>query len=220
MNIFYRMLLAMILFMIISCGSKDLKNTGLNIDVDADIYIVPIGDVEERYLTHLIPKLEERFTTKVYLALDKRMQIPDYAYDEDANQYVAMYILTEMSKKLTFPGNYKVLGVCNVDLFLPESNYPFIFGQAIRGGNVALISMIRMNPNSYVGGKPNDELLFKRMQKEAIHELGHTFGLDNTYDPECVMYLPKDLKELDKKTDSFTLPAQQEFIEMTKKKKK
>lgn len=214
------MLLTMILFMIISCGSKDLKNTGLNIDVDADIYIVPIGDVEERYLTHLIPKLEERFTTKVYLALDKSMQIPDYAYDEDANQYVAMYILTEMSKKLTFPGNYKVLGVCNVDLFLPESNYPFIFGQAIRGGNVALISMIRMNPNSYVGGKPNDELLFKRMQKEAIHELGHTFGLDNTYDPECVMYLPKDLKELDKKTDSFTLPAQQEFIELTKKKKK
>ncbi len=218
MNNFYRILLIILVFIIISCGPKTPKNTGLNIDVDSDIYIVPIGDVDEKYLGHLVPKLEERFTTKVYLALDKRMPIPDYAYDEDTNQYVAMYILTEMSKKLTFPGDYKVLGVCNVDLFLPESNYPFIFGQAIRGGKAALISMIRMNPSSYVGGKPNDELLFKRMQKEAIHELAHTFGLDNTYDPECVMFLPKDLKELDKKTDSFTLPVQQEFNELKKKK--
>lgn len=220
LNSYYRILLIILVFTIASCGSKGSKNPGWNIDVDSDIYIVPIGDVDEKYLNPLVPKLEERFTTKVYLALDKRMPIPDYAYDEDANQYVAMYILTEMAKKLTFPGDYKVLGVCNVDLFLPESDNPFIFGQAIRGGKVALISMIRMNPSSYVGGKPNDELLIKRMIKEAIHELGHTFGLDNTYDPECVMFLPKDLKELDKKTDSFTLPAQQEFVELIKSKKK
>ncbi len=110
MSNFYRILLIILIFVIASCGSKNQKNPGWNIDVDSDIYIVPIGDVEEKYLTHLVPKLEERFTTKVYLALDKRIPIPDHAYDEDANQYVGMYIITEMTKKLTFPGDYKILG--------------------------------------------------------------------------------------------------------------
>lgn len=202
-----------------SCSSKKSQVEERNIDVDSDIYIVPVGDVDEKYLPLLVPKLERRFTTNVYLALDKKVEIPDYSYNPERQQYIAMYILTEMVRSLKFEGDYKILGVCNVDLYVPESDLAFVFGQAIRNGKAALISMLRMDPRSYVGGKPNDELLVQRMIKEAIHELGHCFGLDNVYEPECVMYLPRDLKELDRKTDNFCLISQQEFIDIMKKKK-
>jgi archaemetzincin len=103
--------------------------------------------------------------------------------------------------------------VVNVDIFIPESDLLFIFGQAHVGtpGKGAIISMLRMDPYSYKGGKPNDELLAQRMIKEAIHELGHVFGLRNCGEPECVMYLPKSRKELDKKSDSFCLACQKEL---------
>jgi archaemetzincin len=181
--------------------------------VDSEIYIVPIGDnVDEKYLYPLIPKLERRFTTKVHLALDKRLPNPDHAYDFEAKQYVAMYVLRDLIE-LDVPENAKVLGVANVDLFVPESDRLFIFGQAQFGRNskAALISMLRMNPSSYVGEKPDDKLLVQRMIKEAIHELGHLFDLRNCEEPECVMYLPKNLKELDKKSDSFCLKCQKTY---------
>lgn len=199
-------------FLLSSCGSPPQRFPEGNIDVDSDIYVVPIGDVDEKHLYPLIPKLERRFTTKVYLALDKRMPSPDYAYDYKAKQYVAMYILTELSK-VDVPEDAKILGVTNVDLFVPESDLPFIFGQAHFGRNskAAVISTLRMDPNSYVGGKPDDELLVQRMMKEAVHELGHVFGLRNSAEPECVMYLPRDLKSLDKKTDNFCLNCQRTF---------
>jgi len=206
---FRRIAVIFIVFFLISCGEKTPKRSDGNIDVDSEIYIIPIGDVDEKYLTALVPKLETRFTTKVHVDLGKRMPRPDYAYNPDAKKYVAMYILTEM-KKLDFPANAKILGVANVGLFIPGSDLQFLFGQALRG-RAAIISTLHMDPNSYVGGKPDDDLLIQRMEKEAVHELGHVFGLDNVNTPECVMYLPRDVRGLDRKTDSFCSECQKEF---------
>lgn len=269
-------------FLLISCGSPPRKVPEGNIDVDSDIYIVPMESflfsiesgfradldsgnisrisqqfrnreiefsnsisidkkadewliwdsrnrrkysvkeengrinvysyVHEELLYPLIPRLEKRFTTKVHLALDKRMSVPDYAYDYGRQQYAAIYILTELNK-VELPRDAKILGVTNVDLFVPESDLPFIFGQAhfSKDGRLAVISTLRMDPSSYKGGKPDDELLVQRMMKEAVHELGHVFGLRNSADTGCVMYLPRNLKELDRKSDSFCLASQKAF---------
>ena len=178
-----------------SCGSSSPQGFPEgNIDVDSEIYIIPIGDVDEEYLKPLIPILETRFTTKVHLALDKRMPEPDYAYDFEAKKHIGMYILTELIK-VDVPEGAKMLGVANVDLFVHRSVDEFTFGQSQFGRNskAALISMYRMNPFSYVGGKRNDKLLSERMIKEAVHELGHVFGMRNCPESECVMFLPKNL---------------------------
>lgn len=196
-----------------SCGSSSSKDLPEgNIDVDSDIYIVPIGNVEEKHLAPLVPMLEKRFTTKVHIAMDKKMPDPDYAYDFEAKKHIAMYILTEMMK-LDIPNGAKILGVANVDLFVHRSVDEFIFGQAQFGrtSKAALISMYRMNPFSYVGGKANDKLLAERMIKEAIHELGHVFGMRNCPEPECVMSLPKGIKDLDRKTNNFCINCQKAF---------
>lgn len=215
---FQILILIILCFILISCGPKPSKVPEGNIDVDKEIYIIPIGDdVDEKYLHSLIPKLERRFTTKVHVALDKRFPDPDHAYDYDQKKHVAMYILSDLIK-VELPENSVVLGVCNVDIFVPESNYPFAFGQAQYGKNSkgAIISMLRMDPKSYVRGKANDELLIQRMQKTAIRQLGYVFGLRSSADPECVMYAPKDLDELDKQSDSFCIECQKYYREISK----
>jgi len=74
----YRFIIIPLVFLLLigSCSSRE-KTTKIpegNIDVDSSIYIVPIGDVDVNYLNALVPKLETRFTTDVYLALDKKYQ--------------------------------------------------------------------------------------------------------------------------------------------------
>jgi len=176
--------------------------------------------VDEKYLHPLVPELEKRFTTKVHLALDKRLPAPDYAYDYEAEKHIAMYILSKLIE-VDVPGDAKILGVANVDIFVHRSVQEFIFGQAQFGrtSKAALISIYRMDPFSYVDGKRDDELLVQRMIKEAVHELGHVFDLRNCVEPECAMYLPKDLRSLDKKTDNFCLNCQKAFRTLKQPKK-
>jgi len=203
-----------------SCNSSPREFPEGNIDVDSEIYIVPVGDVDEKYLYALIPKLEKRFTTKVHLALDKRLPNPDHAYDFEAKQYVDMYVLRDLVD-LDVPENVKVLGVANVDLFSPESDRSIVFGQAhfSRNSKAALISMLRMNPSSYVRGKPDDELLVRRMTIEAIHELGHAL---EGKDPEVAR---KAREFYDRRTEGYPVEPLKKYNdsydphEMTKRNK-
>ncbi len=52
----------------------------------------------------------------------------------------------------------------------------FVFGEAYKGGRVAAIYLPRLRQEFY--GLESNKLVFhERIVKEAIHELGHTFGL-------------------------------------------
>jgi archaemetzincin len=53
----------------------------------------------------------------------------------------------------------------------------------------------------YVGA---DEQRFRgRALKEAMHELGHTFGLGHCADPGCVMWFSNTLAETDRKGAAY-----------------
>lgn len=39
--------------------------------------------------------------------------------------------------------------------------------------------------------------------KEAVHELGHTFGLVHCIDPKCVMFFSNSLADTDNKNTKF-----------------
>jgi archaemetzincin len=102
--------------------------------------------------------------------------------------------------RLGAPKECKVLGIASVDLFVPVLT--FVFGQAQLGNRAAVLSTYRLHQDFY--GLPEDEdLFFHRCEKEAVHELGHTFGLVHCRDSECVMHLSNAIEQVDQKTAAF-----------------
>ncbi|HPE64355.1 MAG TPA: archaemetzincin family Zn-dependent metalloprotease [Methanothrix sp.] len=87
-----------------------------------------------------------------------------------------------------------LLGVIDEDLFVADTN--FIFGLAY--GSRAIISLARLRQEFY--GLPSDPGLFReRAKKEAVHELGHVFGLLHCPDQRCVMHFSNSIAETDLK---------------------
>jgi archaemetzincin len=93
----------------------------------------------------------------------------------------------------------RLLGVTDVDLYVPSLN--FVFGEAKCPGNVAVISIFRLDPRFY--GEENESLLYRRAVKEAVHELGHTFGLTHCEDSSCVMFFSNSIYDTDRKHETF-----------------
>ena len=78
----------------------------------------------------------------------------------------------------------------------------FVLGGAYRGVRVAAIYIPRLRQEFYHLNP--DEVIFRdRIVKEAIHELGHSFGLYHWANKKCVMYFSNSLKDTDFKQRSF-----------------
>jgi len=121
------------------------------------------------------------------------------AYNVERKQYYSTKLLERL---LAHRGadNAKLLGVADVDLFMPPLS--FVFGEAQFDNPAAVISICRLRQEFY--GLPEDQdLLYQRCEKEAIHELGHCFGLIHCKDYRCVMYLSYAVEDIDLKTNSF-----------------
>ena len=91
----------------------------------------------------------------------------------------------------------RVLGVTERDLFVPVLS--FVYGQAQLEGRVAVVSLARLRPEFH-GLPPDDEALERRAAAEAVHEVGHTFGLVHCAARRCPMSLSIDVTDLDRKT--------------------
>ena len=106
-------------------------------------------------------------------------------------------------------GASRLLGVTERDLFVPVLS--FVYGQAQLGGKVAVVSLARLRPEFHgLPGSP--EVLARRAAAEAVHEVGHTFGLVHCPDRRCPMSLSIDLPDLDGKT-ATPCPACRVMIE-------
>jgi archaemetzincin len=86
--------------------------------------------------------------------------------------------------------------VVEVDLFIPVLT--FVFGEAQLNGPAAIVSTHRLS-NQFYGLGRNPKLMLERLQKELVHELGHTFGLYHCHQFECVMRSSTYVEEIDMK---------------------
>lgn len=161
------------------------------------IYILPMGNIGLEFFENLKNDLKGKFEFKV--RIEEKIDIPDYAYDKDRDQYNGRIILNE-SESIRFKNAEKILVIAPIDLFTEDLN--FIFGQAESSGKVCLISTKRLNPEFYKE-KLDKDLFYNRILKEAAHELGHTFGLKHCKNKKCVMHFSNSIEDTDLKNDEF-----------------
>lgn len=164
------------------------------------ISLLPIGKPQKlaadtifEDLKPIIPHVEITVETKA-------IALPKEAHDEEREQYRSFALLPLVHDYAVRHQFDKVLGITDVDIYALRLN--FVFGEAERRGRAALISLCRLRPEFY--GAPADERLFlDRVLKEAVHELGHTFGLVHCPNPYCVMYFSNSIFETDRKQSVF-----------------
>ncbi len=161
-----------------------------------DIILVPVGEIDSAILINLKNDLAK--VLKKEIAIDKPLPEPEYAFNKERNQYLSTAILEELiSRKKTLP-RAKFLGLVDHDLYVPPLN--FVFGEA--GRQAAVISLTRLRQEFY--GLPADENLFlKRVLTEAVHEIGHTYGLSHCSNFHCVMFFSNTLADTDRKGFNF-----------------
>ena len=90
----------------------------------------------------------------------------------------------------------RALGVVGVDLFVPELN--FVFGLA-EGDHAVGLARLRAGKL----GAADSSLFRQRVAKEAVHELGHTYGLGHCPNRHCVMAFSNSLHDTDVKSQEF-----------------
>ena len=165
------------------------------------IEILPIGQVDKSSLLQIKEGLAKIFPeTTCHISIEK-LDLPKAALDKNRNQYRSNQFLgmihsyAEKKEEAN-----RIIGVLDVDIFVPELN--FVFGEASFPGKVALISLWRLKPEFYKL-KPNVELYAERTLKEAVHEVGHTLGLQHCQRSSCVMHFSNSIFDTDKKQSSF-----------------
>jgi archaemetzincin len=120
---------------------------------------------------------------------------PAFAFDPGRRQYWSTPILARL-EAMRPPGADRILGLTEVDLFVPILT--FVFGEAMLHRPPALVSLHRLRPSFY--GLPEDGgLTLERARREAVHELGHTFGLIHCQDYDCAMRSSRVADEIDLK---------------------
>jgi archaemetzincin len=167
------------------------------------IYLEIFSGAPREFLPFLQEKLFYIFHLPVEIG--REYKVPEKAINPSRGQYEASELLQKIS---SYPQG-KSLGITSVDLYAPGLN--FIFGQAEVGGRRALISVARLDPRFY-GDKFNEPIFLKRILKEAVHELGHTFGLKHCRSSDCVMYFSNTLSDTDRKSAKFCQLCEQTFL--------
>jgi archaemetzincin len=145
------------------------------------VHLLPVGKVELSLLEDLRYAIPRSLGVACEILPAELDPLP--CYHVERQQYHSSEILERM-KSFVRPGDWRVLGIAEVDLFIPILKY--VFGEAQMGGPCAVVSLHRLHQEFY-GVNPDAALLRQRLLKESVHELGHTLGLHHCQDYRCAM---------------------------------
>jgi archaemetzincin len=155
------------------------------------IGVVAIGDMP-RAATHDIANYIQAYLDLPSLVLPP-LEHPSYAYDERRQQFNAATIL-KACESLPFQDYDKVIGLLNVDLFIPV--FTHVLGEAREGGKFALASMYRLR-TELDKSKPSAPQILERLAKVALHEIGHLLDVPHCMNEGCLMHYSSSLQVLD-----------------------
>jgi len=163
------------------------------------IYLVPIHLDSVEWMDRLQAGVERAFGVRT----ECRNHPVDLslAFDPVRKQYRSSILLAQL---IAHPpaDTLKILGITDVDLFIPVLTY--VFGEAQLDGIGAVVSIHRLK-NSFYGLSEDNERMVERLVKEVVHELGHTFGLFHCPRAGCVMNASPYVEDIDQKSDTLCI---------------
>jgi archaemetzincin len=162
------------------------------------IGLAPLGELPEAALQGVAAFI------RTHLNLEARIlppfQNPTYAYDQKRGQYNAATILKAFKSMPFDDGLDKVIGLMNVDLFIPI--FTHVLGEANEGGRYALASLYRLGRTADRVPASMDQII-ERLVKVAVHELGHLFDVGHCLNKHCLMHYSGNLADLDATSLAF-----------------
>jgi len=163
------------------------------------IAVVSIGPIESWLVDGVVTFVSDyysRFGIKARFVGELPAEPFSVAFDPERGQYLGRIFLPTLSSLRKKFGALAVLGLTELDLY--EEGLNFVFGLSNPSLRSAVVSLRRLR-NEFYGLEPNDELLLERTIKEAMHELGHVFGLEHCQNPRCVMHFSNSILDTDAK---------------------
>lgn len=162
-----------------------------------NIIISPIGAMDPVIPAKISQAIQQVFglETETMSLLDNT----EFAYNPVRGQYFSTLIIEKLTE-LAPARAYKILALCEIDLFIPILTY--VYGEAQLSGKSCIVSLFRLkNRDSTISTR--EKAFVKRAIKETIHELGHTFGLRHCTDQACLMHYCRSIDDVDRKSDQF-----------------
>jgi archaemetzincin len=169
-----------------------------------DVSIIPLGShPRDIVLPDLRAGIERVLPVQVRL-VERPLDI-DVALDGSRKQFHSTSVLALMLAEADQQAS-RILGITSFDLFVPVLT--FVFGQAQFNNRAAVFSTFRLH-NEFYGLPRSSGMLAERCLKEALHELGHTYGLRHCVDIPCVMNSSTYVEDIDLKPPDFCLPCRE-----------
>jgi archaemetzincin len=175
------------------------------------IDVVPFGSIESSTIRCVARGLANRFLVPVRIL--NAQKLPAAALNPNRAQYIAPVILDTLAsfwrtRATGEPRPGRLLAVTDADVYSPGLD--FIFGQADSVDRVAIVSLYRLREEDCDLLSPprppvsaTHRLQMARLIREAVHEIGHTYGLGHCPNASCVMFFSNNLADSDRKTSSF-----------------
>jgi archaemetzincin len=166
-------------------------------EIAPKVVLVVLESFSPRSIAAVETKLRDELGVEVERG--PTVPLPEHAYYPPRRRYRAEKLLDALGgyAGADAPATTKVLGLTEVDISTTNGKFEDwgIFGLGSLGGRAAVISSHRLRR-----GASADKVAF-RIATTALHEIGHTFGLDHCTEARCPM---QDAEGKITNTDSST----------------
>lgn len=161
--------------------------------------VVSLGAVSRGLLELVAATAAQHF--ELVTVIDPPLAEPQYAFNPTRKQHNAAAIVRKLGQAHLKPGRDAILAIGDIDLFEPEAD--FVLADGDRDFRAAVLALGRLR------GNRDDERFTRRVQLMSVWAAGQAIGVRSCDDGRCLMNLPAQPEELDRRSGSLCAPCKQ-----------